>query len=653
MKYKSINQLGLSVRAYNCLNNAGVKTIDDMLHIDLKSLKNCGVKTEEEINNKILELKEKGYFYSNFFIDKKCMNQYKDFCGNTNVDIFDISFKLKDKLKEKQIVTLQDLILNKLNDCGDLSEEYNSFYSFFYNIVYGPLKITISEELKNLYIYVPFNISIFKQNNLYQIKEIINSGIKNFLDLTLEEKINLKLYLYWINSFEIDNIEKYYLEILDLTDRQKEILSKRTYMTLEEVGTLFGVTRERIRQIESKLIEKTKEKYLSIPFKYLNPLKIYYANDSTSFEMLMMFFSTTFDSKYSFISNSKYYMPTYYVDIINKLMEENKETIEYDGYLEFNNIIYDDLFYKSIEYLNLNYSNKFISKKHTKRMQVKYALRYIGHPVSISNNDDQELLVKTVKFLFGTDLEKGRSLEALITDAGVRVDSGMYFSDDQIIPLPVEILNEIKEYVKDKKIINTRDLFVKYGDILNKHNLNNEVILYRYLKEKLSNELFFHGISAVISSNQDLGSWGDLAIKIIKENNKPIKKLDFMVKYSITDAVYTNLPINFTDIIQWSSRELYLKSMIKMPAELMDKLVNFISNKQIVSFDEIVTIINNYDSKLLLENNVFSSDNLYNFLINIFENNYIVDKYSKEVRCVSKRKLVIDDKYSETEELTI
>ena len=68
----------------------------------------------------------------------------------------------------------------------------------------------------------------------------------------------------WVNgNYQSDGYNKQLGEVLEtLTDREKKVLQLRFGLndgksrTLEDVGQYFGVTRERIRQIEAKALRK-------------------------------------------------------------------------------------------------------------------------------------------------------------------------------------------------------------------------------------------------------------------------------------------------------------------------------------------------------------------------------------------------------------
>ena len=80
--------------------------------------------------------------------------------------------------------------------------------------------------------------------------------LRHFFEVD-ESRLRMRLYLH--QGLDLDEATAFWSE---LTDREQKVVRLRFGLedgqarTLEEVGKEFGVTRERIRQIESKTLAK-------------------------------------------------------------------------------------------------------------------------------------------------------------------------------------------------------------------------------------------------------------------------------------------------------------------------------------------------------------------------------------------------------------
>lgn len=114
-----------------------------------------------------------------------------------------------------------------------------------------------------------FNLSLEKvEKLLLEFQDILSLNSNIGEDICLEDTIKDNEN-YTIEDALIDKLDK--REILNmvgtLSEREQNILKMRYGLgggksfTLEEVGKTFSITRERVRQIEKRTLEKLKEKY--------------------------------------------------------------------------------------------------------------------------------------------------------------------------------------------------------------------------------------------------------------------------------------------------------------------------------------------------------------------------------------------------------
>ncbi|WP_242825818.1 sigma-70 family RNA polymerase sigma factor [Metaclostridioides mangenotii] len=132
------------------------------------------------------------------------------------------------------------------------------------------------QEFVNIYLRDPSveELADYCDMDVDKVTEVLNNN-KNIisLDSPIKDDDDGSLVEFipsddTLNDIVIDEVEKHNLqekidEVLSfLTDQEEEVLRSRFGLgesepkTLEEIGKIFGVTRERIRQIEAKALRK-------------------------------------------------------------------------------------------------------------------------------------------------------------------------------------------------------------------------------------------------------------------------------------------------------------------------------------------------------------------------------------------------------------
>lgn len=259
--YKDIEicRLQLSNRSVNCLSKSNLLYYSQILTMseeELFKIKNMGEKSVYEILEKI----------KTFKLERVDINDLSE------ADDQKVCRQIMKEISEKFIIPviydkLYDLV-NTVNIKNDMYIVYQQLTAKLYEVdeIYECLKKFIIKTIEendsglseiSLYDQLP---RCLKNRELFQsfLQELIQQKVIQMNDDGLYEK-------------RYPTVIEYANEIVD--DRASQILKMRLNgMTLEETGNKYGITRERIRQIEAKYIKKSprlsEDKYAYIFEKY-------------------------------------------------------------------------------------------------------------------------------------------------------------------------------------------------------------------------------------------------------------------------------------------------------------------------------------------------------------------------------------------------
>ena len=279
-----IESLNFSVRTYGRLKSNAVDTVEDLLkknETELLSIKGFGRNCLDEVIKYIKSLPNNSVMNnSDMIIQRKQPSWAKD---NRNLlyegRFSDLASKYWEKDKEyiekmqQAYVAIDKKLIDDIRENTSLIYEYTCCFRSFYLSMEKVIKlkkeveiclISLTMQKPNRHVY-PYIMAYSNdkeiQNNLLTIwnnDERMFEYLQIYRLQNYEVGLALLKFLQWCH-FNVKNEYSNYLNSQKDRMRVQDVLSHRCQgNTLEEVGSIYGITRERIRQIEVNAVNKFK-----------------------------------------------------------------------------------------------------------------------------------------------------------------------------------------------------------------------------------------------------------------------------------------------------------------------------------------------------------------------------------------------------------
>lgn len=463
--------LNFSNRVMNCFQNAGIGNIAQLLKYSpqkLRQIRNLGDNSIEEIISKL-----KKFFHDNISSNSPLKKEMADdIQPNPYINLiisalekFVISTKfryLPAQIKDKKI--------------SPFIEAYNFNHSHKINGI-SP-DITVSEFAERI------------------------SDIDNFNAETMRD------FAEWLNFDLNATLKKIFLSIFKNRRELDIILGRSENKTLDEIGKNYGLTRERVRQIESKAVKKFHRLYCHdshnvflCVYAMNNGKKIIPYDDfknflSDKYAKIFWYFATkiNLDGKNFYydesvnaiifqsfsdidISNFKDYLP-------DKIVEEN---IFMDAVKNFarDKSYPEDLLKAKLELIYKHTGKFFHSIKITGNFKCLYVLKVcFPNGYKIDDETSYNKFIRCIKEFFGEEENlTQRAVDSKIGVLGVLCGRGKYIHPD-LFHVPRQILYEIENFIEnsERNVLPFKEIFKALENKFIGTQITNHYILQGIIK---------------------------------------------------------------------------------------------------------------------------------------------------------------------------
>lgn len=663
---EKIESIGFSNRTYNRLNRAGIESVSDLLHQtpeDLMNIPGFGVSCQNEIREYFTSRSKEAEEQRRIFAESEVgqLRKYRK-------QIFEGDFSFENLLPESMKGSLQpykeahrclDSFL--IEKCERDPEVVLSMCKGFTRFDRAIRKMTEYENRigrVRLQCQVrPFIIAFTGKEDLREILlSICDEGFMTLEDyivffFSMQRSLQDREYEFWIEkfiqwcAFSIEEDLERFFDQLKKKERDYEVLKLRAERkTLESIGDSFGVTRERIRQIESKVIKKfmswqrnnkllLKISALRNGDYILTPIELKaYFGDEASILLYLCKNSTTgeviYDSSLDvFIIGDRSMVEQIqeHVDTLPDTFNEDQlRLLIHRGTDEkgLSEELLDKAIHESYEKTGTIYHR---SRLTLEKIYADILERFYPEGMHVYDPEELERFKELVRQEYHMEIENSnRSISAILARIGILCDRGKYRLKDRTF-ISDKLALRIRDYIdsEDAPIFMTNTIFSVFERELVSENITNKYFLQGILHHLYGDRWIFR--RDYISKDESLTSLYTSIVEFIKNADVPVSREDIGIAFPGVTDIVVSLAIGDPNILNLFGIYIYSSklSLSKADFEYLHRTVEEdLEREHILHCKSIYEKIHSDYPDLLKNNYINHAFSMYSLLEYLFREEY-------------------------------
>lgn len=528
---------------------------------------------------------------------------------------------------------------------------------------------------------LPDPLQTFEKNSVVFVCDL---KIMNSSPISKDLRGPLLDFLQWISDDKIAQLQNEFRKLINNERLEKILRLRANGATLDISGREYGITRERVRQIEAKLLRKFNNLMVKILPHYilLSYSKHNYFLTAEDIKQKVEEFPDIFiyclkntrserikwsnELKGFAVAETQWLeeLSDYVETMIPGRFDDEELSQQISNIYELLDIDIDRNIIRQMILSRFDLTGSIYTRNKMTKSDIYLAILEKYYPDGIKLYDDGEM--KRFRNLAGVMFgevqlpENNRAIEARIADSTVLCGRGKYILP-KFINFDENLLNKIYRFIKfsERNTIMFTELYERFRDeLLARTQIDSRYFLQGVLRYKYENDFTFTK-DAIVKDTNEKKDTKALICDYIKGKSVLVTKNEIMEAFpGVSDAVLSMIITNTPEILIWGfgkyihiDQLMFENNEIERFRKLLDSCIaqGSVSSRQI--FNEIYL----QESDFLIRNNVEGHNALYSLLYYWFRDNYEFNRpfIAPKGSTVTNFKAVIRDYISGFEKLYI